>query len=95
MDRMGELEKRMEKLRDEENKDKAHYGEYLTYHELGLWLDEMRKDLPKFGDFTHECPDDLTAEDFCYPDILEFADFYGYITAMKEWHKKWLRKRVK
>ena len=85
----------MEKLWEMEDEDGAYYGEYLTYNELEQWLDEMRKDFPKFGDFTHECPDGLTAEDFCYPDILEFADFYGYITAIKEWYKKWLRKGVK
>lgn len=77
---------------------KSHNDELIDYIIAleSLWnkIDEARENFPQFKDFTHEPPDNLTAEDFLNSTILEFADFYGYITAIKEWFKKYLKKKV-
>lgn len=81
----GLFEKRMAFLY---TKDK----EKVTFKDLSVipnMIDEAQREFPQFRDFTHEPPDDLTAEEFLNASILEFADFHGYITAIKEYKEKW------
>jgi len=103
---MGELEERVMKAGEKStityrsgpngelvvHRDK---NDIIKIEKLMEITDEMLEDFPKFRDFTHEPPDNLMAEDFLSAHILEFADFYGYITALKEWFERWLKKTPK
>lgn len=85
----GEFEKHATSIHEELAKLKG--GESTAIKNLVSLdvINEARKRFPQFKDFTHGLPDDLTAEDFLDPDIINFADLYGYVTAQKEFKKKW------
>lgn len=95
----GEFEKRMVNVKKELQK---YWDKPIQQFDTQIIVDinhaldedlkvivEARKEFPKFGGFTHAPPDDLTAGDFLDASILEFADFHGYIMAIKEYRKKW------
>lgn len=57
--------------------------------ELLELVEKMKEEFPQFKHFTHEPLIGLKPEEFLDPIILEVADLYGYIMAVKEFKKKW------